>query len=138
MRWLLAAVFALAPATGMAKGCDRPVPIRFSPGASQGSAEGVVVRGGRDCFVVTGRAGQTMRVEVHVPEENVVFQLYAPGWRIARAASGVRALGDSLPGAAEGQDARSWEGQLKASGPHLIMLGGTQGNAAYYLTVSIR
>ena len=98
----LIVVLALAPAAGLAQGCGRATPLQFAAGSNAGAVEGTVIRGDRDCFSVTARAGQTMRVEVTALDENAVFQLYEPGWRLGRDRDGILVVGGStLSGAGE-------------------------------------
>lgn len=104
-----------------------PVRIRFARGASAGEVSGSLVRGQTARYAVGARAGQRMRVRITAPEENAVFQLYAPGRPRT-----------ALPGAAEGDDARTWSGRLPASGDYLLVVGGTRGNASYRLRMEIR
>lgn len=137
--WLLALALAwAAPGAAWAQDCRRAVPIQFAAGSSSGSVEGAVIRGERACYSVTARAGQMMRVEVKSVEDNAVFQIYQPGWRLGRDSYGVTVAGRSLPRAGEGEDARIWSGPLPLDGAQLIVLGGTRGNANYRLTVTIR
>ncbi|WP_372622543.1 hypothetical protein [Falsiroseomonas sp.] len=124
---LLAALAIAAPALAQ-------TPIRFARGASSAVVEGSVLRGERATYSIAARAGQTMTLRIASPEENAVFQLYAPGARMAP--EGV--AGKPLPGAAEGEDARSWQGRLPANGTYLIVIGPTRGNAAYRLEVAVR
>jgi hypothetical protein len=132
-------LLALAPGLAAAQGCDRPAAIRFAPGTNSGVVEGGVVRGDRDCFTITARAGQRMRVEITSVETNAGFQLYLPGWRLSRDADRILNVdGKPLPGAGDGEDAMRWSGTLAAGGAHLIVVGGTRGNTSYRLTVTIQ
>jgi hypothetical protein len=116
---LLAALAVAAPALAQ-------TPIRFARGASSAVIEGSVLRGERATYSLAARAGQTMTLRIASPEENAVFQLHGPG------------AGQPLPGAAEGDDARSWQGRLPADGTYLIVVGATRGNASYRLEVAVR
>ena len=139
MMRILALLLTLAPGVAAAQGCDRATPIRFAAGSSSGTVEGGVLRGDRDCFSVTARAGQTMRVEITSLENNAVFQLYSPGWRIGRDQDRIVVVtGKPLPGAAAGEDTMRWTGLLAEAGPHLIVVGGTRGNAGYRLVVVVQ
>ncbi len=66
-----------------------------------------------------------MNVKVEAVEDNAAFQISAPG------------EGQFLPGAGEEDDAKSWEGELPASGKYTIVVGGIRGNATYKLKVCI-
>jgi hypothetical protein len=108
--------------------------IRFARGASSAEVSGTVLRGERVAYSLGARAGQAMTLRIASPGENAVFQLYAPGARLTP--DGV--AGEPLPGAAEGEDARRWQGRLPADGAYLVVVGATRGNAAYRLEVAIR
>jgi len=57
--------------------------IRFSRGSSSTTIEGRVVRGGRDLYFLTVNAKQTMEIKISALENNAVFQIYKPGYRIS-------------------------------------------------------
>lgn len=118
------ALLLLCVAAGVwAKGVNKKV--RFPKGSTSTVVEGSVVRGDRDRYVVGARAGQRMTVGISSAEENAVFQIYRPG--AAR----------TLAGAGEGEDAKSWEGELPTTGDYVIVVGGTRGNAEYKLSIAI-
>ena len=102
-------------------------PIRFAPGTSSGVVEGSVVRGESDIYTLKAKTGQQMNVRITSVEDNAVFQIFQPG-------AGQKAL----PGAADGQDAKTWKGKLPATGEYRIVVGGTRGNCSYKLTVTIK
>ncbi len=130
---------ALLPGAAWAQGCARATPIQFAPGTASGGVQGGVIRGDRDCYSVSARAGQKMLVTITSVENNAVFQLYAPGWRLGRDGDGILAVaGRALRGAEEGADTMRWNGTLPADGPNLIVVGGTRGNAGYRLVVTIQ
>jgi len=108
--------------------------IRFSPGSSSTVVSESVVRGERDFYYLTAKAGQKMEVEINALEKNAVFQIYKPGYRI-----GAEEIeGETLPGAGETDDATQWKGELPVTGKYLFVVGGTRGNATYELKVSVR
>lgn len=143
MRTLLLAaalLCALAPAPAPALGQAEPQvqPIRFARGSSGAEVSGTVVRGERALFSLEARAGQTLTARITAPEGNAVFQLWHPG-AVPRQQDGMAMVeGTALPGAGEGEDARSWSGRLPASGAYLIVVGGTRGNAQFRLSVAVR
>lgn len=100
--------------------------IRFKPGTSSAVHTGTVERGDRDEYRLTAKAGQEMTVRISSIEDNAVFQIYQT--------KGMKAL----DGAAEGEDAMSWQGKLPASGKYTIVVGGTRGNTSYKLEVTIK
>lgn len=121
-----------------AASCDAPTPIRFAAGKSAAAIEGGIARGELVCFTITARQGQGMAISDSVqPDTNVVMQIYQPPWSIARSADGIRVRGRALPGAAEGEDAKSWAGKLPKSGRYLLVLGASWGGADYHLHVEI-
>ena len=112
--------------------------IRFDRGASSKAISASVIRGERSLYSIGARAGQRLTLSIRSVEDNAVFQVYAPGAQPKHADYGMEISGTALPGAAEGQDAKSWSGVLPQSGPYLIAVGPTRGNATYTLTVTIR
>lgn len=131
---LLSLALLLGAAPALAAGCGTPQELRFAPGTSSATVAGAIVRGDRACYAFTARAGQRVEAQVTSVEDNAVFQLYAPGWRIARDGG---ADGGTLPGAGEGQDATRFTGPLPANGRYLVVLGGTRGNAEFTFRLSI-
>ena len=108
----------------LAKGVTQD--IRFKLGTSSAVNTGTVERGDRDEYKLTAKAGQEMTVRITSIEDNAVFQIYQ--------AKDMKAL----DGAAEGDDAMSWQGKLPASGKYTIVVGGTRGNTSYKLEVTIK
>ncbi len=99
--------------------------IRFPRGSSSATVHGAVVRGDRDRYYLSASKGQTMSVKITSEEDNAVFQIFLPGEE------------DALPGAADGDDAKDWSGELPKDAEYVIVVGGTRGNASYTLKVSI-
>jgi hypothetical protein len=99
--------------------------IRFARGSSSATVHGAVVRGDRDRYYLAANKGQTMSVKITSEEDNAVFQVYLPGEE------------EALPGAADGDDAKDWSGELPKDAEYVIVVGGTRGNASYTLKVSI-
>ena len=100
--------------------------IHFKAGASSAVIEGGVVRGDRDEYGLTAKAGQEMTVRITSIEDNAVFQIYQPG------------KNTTVDGAGEGEDAVEWHGKLPVSGKYTFVVGGTRGNATYKLEVTIK
>jgi len=125
-RRLLALVFicVFAFSSISAQGVKRKV--RFAKGASSITIRAAVVRGDRDRYYISARAGQTMTVKITSTEKNAVFQIYYHGEE------------ESLPGASDGDDAMNWSGKLPIDNEYVIVVGGTRGNATYALTISIK
>jgi len=140
VRWLLALLVVLSAvaAARAAEPVPSPKPIFFATGSSSGTVGGRVVRGARDLYSVKATAGQTLTVTITAPDDNAVFQLYEPGTTIGRDSDGLLEFhGESLHGAAAGEDATRWSGRLPKSGTYLIVVGGTRGNARYSMDVKI-
>ena len=126
---LASALLAAHPAWA---GCDRPAPVRFSAGAFATDLSGGVARGERACFTIGAGAGQTLSVtQRKSPDDNIVFQIYQPGWKPDLS-------GTALKGAADGDDARAWSGKLPAKGNYLLVVGTTRGGGEYNLRIEIR
>jgi hypothetical protein len=110
--------------------------IRFAAGKISATVSDAVVRGQRHLWSFDARAGQRATVTVTAPENNAVFQIWQPGARV-KAGAFLEVEGEALPGAAEGHDARRWEGRLPLTGSYLVIVGPSRGNAEYRLTVTL-
>lgn len=118
--------------------CDRPAAVRFPAGVFATELTGGVPRGERDCFTIQAGAGQKLAVtQRSAPDNNIVFQLYRPGWRIKRGPDGTNVLGATLHGAGEADDAWTWSGSLPANGEYLIVVGATRGGGEYRIRIEI-
>jgi len=112
--------------------------IRFSPGSDFATVQESVIRGERDIYCITAKAGQTLEVSISAVEQNAVFSVFQPG-TVAEDKDGFTEInGKALPGAGETDDAAKWKGTLPVTGKYLIVVGGTRGNATYKLKVAIR
>jgi len=136
MRHFLSVLLVLASTAGLFSEAQAGVKetLRFAKGKSYGIAENTVIRGERDYYFITARAGQTMAVTVSSEEENAVFDVYAPGARIVMDDGMETIEGEALDNAVEQQD---WQGELPNSGRYTLVVGGTRGNASYRLRVGI-
>jgi hypothetical protein len=131
-------VWSIWSAAGVAASCSPPVPVRFAAGAAAAEITGAITRGAVACFTVEARMGQHMRVSQPGREDsNIVMQIYAPRWSIIHLLDGIRVRGRALPGAAEGLDAKEWNGTLPESGNYLLVLGTTWGGGEYRIRVEI-
>jgi hypothetical protein len=135
-----AAIFIFLATVIIASVCDAGVRkvIRFSPGSVSSTVEEAVIRGERDVYFVTARAGQTLEVSISALEDNAVFSIYQPGSVAVEKVGVTKVTGNTLPKAGETDDATVWKGALPVSGKYLIVVGGTRGNATYKLRVTIR
>jgi hypothetical protein len=113
--------------------------ISFARGSNSTLIAGSVVRGESDQYFLTAKAGQKMEVSLSAAEQNAAFTIYQPGYKAGKDADGILEVkGAALPGAGAGEDATTWKGVLPGSGKYLILVGGTRGNAAYKLKITIR
>ena len=84
--------------------------VRFDRGASGKDICGAVVRGERSLYSIEARGGQRLSVSITAVEDNAVFQIYPPGAQAEHRDYGVEIVGaKALPGAEEGEDAKSME-----------------------------
>jgi len=119
--------------------CDRPAAVRFPAGAFAAEVTGGVPLGKRDCFTIDAGAGQTLSVTQRTAlDDNIVFQLYPPGWKIRRGPEGTDISGAALQGAGAGDDARTWSGTLPSKGDYLIVVGATRGGGEYRIRIEVR
>ena len=119
--------------------CDAGVrrEIRFPAGSASAKAEGAVIRGERDLYSLTAKAGQTMEVSISALEDNAVFAIFKPGSTATVKDGFTEITGEAVSKASETDDAKTWKGTLPTSGKYLIVVGGTRGNATYKLKVTI-
>ena len=136
----LGLIAGLAMAQPALAGCDRPVAVRFAPGAFSSELTGGIPRGEIACFTIGAGAGQKLSVtQTPGPDNNIVFQIYQPGWKITRDRDGIYDMaGTALRGAAPGEDTATWSGTLPAKGNYLIVVGTTRGGGGYQIRVEIR
>lgn len=109
----------------LAMAADHIKPVQFAKGKSGAEIKSTVVRGDRDVYKLSARAGQVLQVSLKSLEDNAVFQIVQSQ------------TGKYLKGAAEGQDTKKWNGALPATGEYRIIVGGTRGNATYTLMIHI-
>jgi hypothetical protein len=125
-RLLVAAGFICALAVGSVFADGVKKKVRFARGTSSTKIKGAVIRGDRDRYYLSAKAGQTMSVKITSLEKNAVFQIYFAGEQ------------ESLSGAGEEDGAMNWSGRLTDDNEYVIVVGGTRGNAIYTLTISIK
>lgn len=93
--------------------------IKFAPGKKSAVVENSLVRGSRDIYLISAKAGQTMKVSITSLEKNAVFDLIAPNK-------------DLIQGEITSKNLK-----LPATGNYEVIVGGTRGNASYKLRVEI-
>ena len=119
--------------------CDRPDAVRFAPGASDTVLKGGISRGDRGCYLIGAHTGQQLVVvQRWGSDDNIVFQIYQPPWKIIPAGNGFDINGAALPGAGGDDDTRTWSGILPVSGTYLLVVGTTRGGGEYRIDIRIR
>jgi hypothetical protein len=111
--------------------------IPLALGRESAAIEGGVVRGERKLYAIVARSGQTLSVALDSVESNASLEIYTPEARVTRGAAAHECHGPTLT-RDDQTDTRSWRGRLPATGPYLIAVGPTRGNATYELNVSLR
>ncbi len=112
--------------------CRSPAPIEFRKGSNAAGVHGGIVRAEDVCYALVARAGQHIEADIQSPDENVVFSLYAPGYRVTPGTDGVDITGPTLPGAGDEDDATSLHATLPANGRYLFLLGTKRGAGGDY------
>jgi hypothetical protein len=110
--------------------------IPLAPGQKSVTVEDGVLRGERNLYSIIARAGQIIAVNVEAVEENAAFDVYEPGVRICCREFGIEPIGRALTGTSEA-DLQRWMARAPMTGPYLIAVGPTRGNATYKLRVSL-
>jgi hypothetical protein len=132
---LAAVLFCMASAV-YAEGVKKE--IRFPRGKSSTTIEESVLLSERDVYFLTANAKQTLEIKISSVEDNAVFEVYTPGSTVAEKDGLTEVNGETLPGAGDTEEIRSWKGVLPVSGKYVIVVGGTRGNATYKLHVAVR
>jgi hypothetical protein len=139
LRWALPLFVWLCVPAGAEAACPPARPVSFTAGASEITLSGGIPRGEHDCYTLSARHGQILTVEQpDAPDTNIVFQIYQPPWRIVGSPEQMAVGGMTLPGTAEGEDARRFSGMLPADGNYLLVVGTSRGSGEYRLRVEIR
>jgi hypothetical protein len=138
LRWVLPLLAWLCMPAAVEAACPPARPVHFAAGAPEITLKGGVPRGERDCYTLPARKGQMLTVEQSdTPDTNIVFQIYQPPWQIVGSPDQMAVGGTTLPGTAEGEDARCFSGTLPATGDYLLVIGTSRGSGAYRLRVEI-
>jgi len=130
---LIAAFLCLGTAAVRAEGCTDIHDIHFPAGKNSTTVADGVVRAELSCYAFNAGSGQVVDVSVTSVENNAVFQIYRPGWKMVDGAPD----GAMLPGAGDSNDATHIKDVLPATGRYVIVVGGTRGNADFKLTLAI-
>jgi hypothetical protein len=138
LRWILALLLVGAFLAGVGQAAVVKE-VQFAKGSNSALLQNSVIRGERDQYFLTAKAGQKMEVSITALEKNAAFAIYQPGYKAGKDADGILEIkGATLQGAGEVDDATAWNGVLPSSGKYLILVGGTRGNATYKLKITIR
>jgi hypothetical protein len=127
---------ALACQFGSALAAEKVIP--FGKPGNSANLQGIVLDGYIHSYVFNAKAGQGLSVALSANEKNAVFQIYLPGYTSKRVAGSEEIRGGSLPKAGPGEDATNWVGVLPTPGKYLIVVGSTNGNANYKMTVALK
>ncbi|HEX5453622.1 MAG TPA: hypothetical protein VFX06_07505 [Stellaceae bacterium] len=131
MRFALsvAALMAAAPAGALAD-CNHPEALRPGDSTAASGAGGAV-----ECYQVALQAGEPVSIAIDSPRNDVVFAVFAPGWRTSCDAAGdCDVAGDQL-----GDDAVTrWADTAPATGSYLIVIDTSRSDADYRLSVELR
>ena len=139
LRWVLPLLAWLCMPAVVEAACPPTKPVHFAAGASEITLNGGIPRGERDCYILRAHQGQILTIEQSdTPDTNIVFQIYQPPWRIVGSPDQMGVGGKTLPGTAEGEDARRFSGTLPATGNYLIVVGTSRGSGEYRLRTEIR
>jgi hypothetical protein len=112
--------------------------IRFPAGRNETVVSDVVIRGEALRYTFRAKAGQEATLGVTSAENNAMMAIFRPGYVTTMVDQYPEVKGQSLPGAAEENDAKSWRGVLPDSGKYLIVVAPDRGNADFKLRVRIK
>jgi hypothetical protein len=96
---------------------------------------GVAVRGERNLYTVVARVGQVLAITVESVENNAGFEVYGPGVQVRGDAAATEVVGEPLNEAEA--ERRTFCHTVCATGPDLVSVGATRGNATYLLHVAL-
>lgn len=123
---LLTLALVAALACGQAAlALDKPE-IAFTQG-KPASMKGEIQGMDRDIYPFTGKAGQTLKVEVKNKVKAILFHIQLPGEE-----------DKYLPGAGPDDDATTFQGKLPVDGVYKILVGGGGKDTKYALNVELK
>jgi len=121
--------------------------VKFDKGKFSKIFNNAVIRGDREHYIFSAKAGQHLKVALSSVENNAEFQIYLPGYKILpKDEDGI----SSVSGNVFSKDNKIVENNnekaslthlnttLNISGDYLIEVGGTRGNADYKLEIAIQ
>lgn len=94
--------------------------IEFAPGTDNGTRDGTLTAGQTDRWVLRARAGQSFAVTIDSADNNTVFSVFDPSWRLLANVTATQAEANTF-----------WTGVLPADGDYTIEVA-SSGGAAYY------
>ncbi len=113
--------------------------IRFSRGASSAAYEKTMLPGGSHYYYFTARAGQMLNLDLVSKENNAVFSIYKPFYRLSETGGVIDIKGEILNGTKAAYQMKNWLGKLPVAGQYLILIDGIkQGNVSYNLQIFIK
>ena len=110
-------------------------PLTGSRGSAVYETTNHVEPGTLACFKVQVPAARTLHVTLASIGNNAHLRIYPPGWTIVRDGNDFTFGEQAAPGAAEGDEARSWSGPLQQTGNTLIVIDRKNGGGLYRLHV---
>lgn len=93
--------------------------VQFDPGTQGTTLEDSVIRGERNLYLLGAQGGQLMTLDLYALEDNAVFDLISPSGSLLAQESTYEVI------------------TLPEAGDYQIIVGGTRGNATYFLDVII-
>ena len=112
--------------------------IRFAKGASSASYAKTIPEKKHHYYYFTARKGQTLNLDLSSKENNAVFSIYKPFYRLTESDGMMEVKGDILDGKKAAYQMMHWLGPLPMSGQYLIAMEGKKGSASYKLQIFIK
>lgn len=129
-RWLTGATLAVGLAVGSsavagAHGAAAPPivdtqRVEFAPGTDNGARSGTLSPGQTDRWILDARAGQTFAITLDSADNNTVFSVFDPSWRLLANVTATQAEANTF-----------WTGVLPVDGDYTVEVA-SNGGAAYY------
>ncbi|WP_116999815.1 hypothetical protein [Desertimonas flava] len=130
-RWVTGATLAVALAAGSSPiaAADGPAAdppgletqrIEFAPGTDNATRDGTLSPGRTDRWILRARAGQTFAITIDSADNNTIFSVFDPSWRLLANVTAIQAEANTF-----------WTGVLPADGDYAVEVA-SSGGAAYY------
>ena len=113
--------------------------IRFSRGASSAAYKKTLLKGKSHYYYFTARAGQMLNLDLISKENDAVFSIYKPFYRLTEAEGIINIKGEVLNETKAAYRMKHWLGKLSVAGQYLILIDGIkQGSSSYNLQIFIK